>query len=248
MFTHEEQIKLSELMNSNEDFSYFINKYEKECNTLSSQFFHEARNPLTLIKSTAQLIESNYPQIHEIKYWDQLVEDIESLEVLLTELSMYRNGNHLRRQVQDLLLPLKSVFSTFKPWAEQKEIMFSFDISEEDIHIFSHYSFDQIKFQQVFTNLIKNAFEAVKEKGTITIECKALLPDQLLISIRNNGPMIPSNELETIFEPFVTYKSSGTGLGLSISSKIVQAHGGSIKAVSTEEETVFHIYLPLSVI
>lgn len=245
MFTQEEQIKLSELMSSNEDFSYFINKYEKEYNTLSSQFFHEARNPLTLIKSTAQLIESNYPQIHEIKYWDQLVEDIESLEVLLAELSMYKNSDHIRRNTQDLLLPLKSVFSTFKPWAEQKGIVFSFVIAEEDVHSFNHYSFDQIKFQQVFTNLIKNAFEAVEQEGNITVECKALLPDQLLISILNNGPMIPSNELETIFEPFVTYKSGGTGLGLSISSKIIQAHGGYIKASSTEDETGFHIYLPL---
>lgn len=245
MFTQEEQQQLEELMDSNTDFAYFINKYHKEYKSLSSQFSHELRNPLTLIKSTAQLIEYNNPDIRAIRYWDQLVEDIDGLEILLTELSMYNNSEHIKKQEQDLLLPLKSVFSTFKPLAEQKDIDLSLIITEDIIPYYYNYSFDQIKLRQVFTNLLRNAFDATSKGGYITIECKLALPTHLLISVHNNGTMIPPEELSTIFEPFVTYKVNGTGLGLSISSNIIKAHGGHIEANSTEKETSFHIYLPI---
>ncbi len=245
MFTKEEQQQLTELTNSNKDFAYFIDKYNKEYKLLSSQLFHELRNPLTLIKSTAQLIETYHPEIHDVKYWDQLVEDIDGLEILLTELSLYNNSDNIKKQKQDFLLLLKSVYSTFKPYAEQKGIDFSFVISEDIIPYYSNYLLDQVKFQQVFTNLIRNAFDATKKGDYIYIECKVLQPTYLIISVHNNGAMIPSEELSTIFDPFVTYKSGGTGLGLSISSNIIKAHGGHIEAESSIDETCFHVYLPI---
>ncbi len=97
----------------------------------------------------------------------------------------------------------------------------------------------------MFTNLIRNAFDATKAGNYIHIECKAYSPTHIAIAVHNNGHMIPEDEISTIFDPFVTYKAGGTGLGLAISSRIIKAHEGTMKVSSTEEKTSFLITLPL---
>lgn len=247
MYTKEEQNKLTELMNSNQDFAYFITKTNNDCKLLTSQITHELRNPLTLIKSTAQLIESNHPEVKDFKYWTQLTEDINGLVELLQELSLFNNSGTVSRQELNFLLFIKSVINAFIPQAEQSGIELTISIAEEDIPYFTKYPLDQVKFKQVLTNLIRNAFEATDKGGSIHVECKVLLPSFLIIAIHDNGKMIPPDEMATIFQPFVTYKSGGSGLGLAISSNIVAAHNGTIRAVSSEKKTSFIIQLPISV-
>lgn len=246
MFTKEEQKKLTELMNSNDDFAYFINKTMKECNILTSQISHEIRNPLTLIKSTAQLIETVHPEAKDFKYWNQLTEDINGLEILLTEVSKFNHSESITKQKQDFLLLLKSVISTFLPLAEQNGIDLTLTIAEADIPYYISYSLDPVKITQVFTNLLRNAFEATERGCYINIVCRVSVPSHLIIEVQNNGKIIPADELPTIFKPFVTYKPGGSGLGLAISSNIVDAHNGTIEVTSTEEKTSFIINLPLS--
>ncbi len=245
MFTKEEQQKLTELMSSNEDFAYFFTKSMKECKLLTSQISHEIRNPLTLIKSTDQLIETVHPEVREFKYWDQLKEDINELETLLIEFSMFNHSEVISKQKQNLLLLLKSVLNTFRPLAEQNSIDLSLTIEEDDLPYYTSYSFDPIKIKQVFTNLIRNAFEATDKGNYINIVCKVSAPSHLIIEVQNNGKIIPADELPAIFTPFVTYKSGGSGLVLAISSNIIAAHNGTIKVTSSEEKTSFIIQLPL---
>jgi len=245
MYTKEEQEKLTELINSNEDFAYFINKCNMNCKLLTSQISHEIRNPLTLIKSTLQLIESGHPETKEFKYWTQLTEDVNGIENLLTELCLYNNSEKVTVQNQNFLLLLKSVLSSFRPLAEQSCIDLSLTIAEDVIPYYTNYPLDQIKLKQVFSNLIRNAFEATQNGDYINVECKVLLPTHLLITIHNNGKMIPRDELPTIFKPFVTYKSGGSGLGLAIVSNIIAAHNGTIEVTSSEDRTSFMLQLPL---
>ncbi len=133
MFTKEEQLKLKDLMISNEDFAYFINKSLNECKFLASHITHELRNPLTLIKSTAQLMESDSPSIKDTKYWNRLVEDINELELLLAEFSTYNHSETIQKHPQNFLLLLKSVISTFRPVADKKQINLSLTVDENDI-------------------------------------------------------------------------------------------------------------------
>ncbi len=245
MFTKEEQQKLTELMNSNDDFAYFMNKATKDYKLLASQISHEIRNPLTLIKSTAQLIESVHPEVRMFKYWDQLTDDINGLETLLIEVSKFNHSESTIKHKQNFLLLLKSVISTFEPLAEQNGIDLSLTIADADIPYYTSYPLDSIKINQVFTNLIRNAFEATERGCYINIICKVLEPSHLTIEVLNNGKKIPADELPTIFKPFVTYKPGGSGLGLAISSNIIAAHNGTIEVSSSEEKTSFIIHLPL---
>lgn len=243
MFTKEEQLKLKDLMSSNEDFAYFINKSFNECRLLASHITHEIRNPLTLIKSTTQLMETTTPSVKETKYWNQLVEDINELELLLAEFSTYNHSETIQKHPQNFILLLKSVISTFRPVADHKQINLSLTIDEKDIPIYTSYPIDQVKMRQVFVNLLQNALDATQEGGYIDINC-TISDASLLISVNNNGEAIPADILPTIFTPFVSFKSKGSGLGLAISSKIILAHDGTIKASSSSEITSFIIQLP----
>ncbi|MFU0827944.1 MAG: histidine kinase [Lachnoclostridium sp.] len=246
MFTKEEQKRLKELMDSNDEFAYFINQVMNECKLLTSQIAHEIRNPLTLIKSTAQLIESAHPEVKTFQHWDQLTSDINDLEALLNEVSVFNHSESIVRRKQDFLQLLKSVVSNFQPLARQNGIDLSLTIAEADIPYYTSFPIDKVKMNQVFTNLLQNAFEATERGCYIKIICKALPPSHLEIKVQNNGQMIPSDELPNIFKPFVTYKPNGSGLGLAISSNIIAAHNGTIEVTSTKEVTSFIIQLPLS--
>ena len=105
--------------------------------------------------------------------------------------------------------------------------------------------------QQVLTNLIKNAAQALVEAKTpaakISIHA-AQKGDSIYIIVLDNGPGIPEDAREKIFEPFYTTKDvgKGTGLGLSISQTIMQAHKGSLTYTREGDETVFSITMPVA--
>jgi signal transduction histidine kinase len=116
------------------------------------------------------------------------------------------------------------------------------------------------ELNQVWTNIIHNAVQALKGKGEIVIETlppgspgedsepKGRQPDTVTIRVIDNGPGIPEDVLPRIFEPFFTtkVKGEGTGLGLGIVKKIIEKHGGRVDVDSRPGRTCFTIVLPVS--
>ncbi|MFC2075346.1 ATP-binding protein [Bdellovibrionota bacterium] len=103
------------------------------------------------------------------------------------------------------------------------------------------------QINQVFMNMISNAAHAIKEQGDIWITTKQD-GKKVVITFRDNGPGIPPENLDRIFEPFYTTKEvgTGTGLGLSISYGIIEKHGGKIEVESKPGEgTTFTIRIPI---
>ncbi len=106
------------------------------------------------------------------------------------------------------------------------------------------------ELNQIWTNLIHNAIQAMQGKGQITVELKvveeALGQKEVLISVEDNGPGIPPEIQKKIFEPFFTTKPAGdgSGLGLHIIGKILEKHKGRIHLESQPGKTKFSIFLP----
>jgi PAS domain S-box-containing protein len=108
---------------------------------------------------------------------------------------------------------------------------------------------DTTRIQQVVRNIMANAIKFSPERGSIYLSLHKHSQELIEMAIADEGPGIPSNELDAIFNPFVQSSktkdgSGGTGLGLAICKKIVEAHGGSIIAENTERGACFRVTLP----
>lgn len=118
--------------------------------------------------------------------------------------------------------------------------------SEEKIMLVA----DPNKLGRVFNNFIKNAINYSVENNNIMINVKKN-EYNIILDIINEGRQIPKERFDQIFEKFNrldssrTSKTGGSGLGLAIAKNIVQLHGGQIKAISNERETLFRVELPL---
>ena len=134
--------------------------------------------------------------------------------------------------------------------------MLQHKLKESDITIIRHYDFNLPhinaignELNQVWTNLIDNAIDAIGKHGTITIRTKKEGNSQILVEVVDNGSKgIPKEAQSRIFEPFFTTKEpgKGTGLGLSISHRIItQTHKGDINFSSIPGQTSFQIRLPI---
>ena len=103
------------------------------------------------------------------------------------------------------------------------------------------------ELNQIWTNLIANAIEAMHGKGDLRVRT-ALELDRVLVEIGDNGPGIPPDVLPRIFEPFFTTKEvgEGTGLGLDTVCRIIRSHHGDIRVNSRPGDTRFLVYLPVT--
>ena len=207
---------------------------------LLSKFSHELRNPLTTVYSTVQLIEMQHPEVKNFKYWSNLAHDLEYMNELLTELSDFAKSETLNISTFSLRGLLEHVSLSFAAYIADSEVEYTSKISPSINQITG----DKTKLQEVFLNLLKNAFDAATPDNTIYMEATW---DEAFITIRvqDTGCGITQEQLPKIFEPFVTYKKNGSGLGLAICSQIVKAHGGTISVESTVNVgTTFTVSLP----
>jgi signal transduction histidine kinase len=108
---------------------------------------------------------------------------------------------------------------------------------------------NKLKMQQVLVNLLKNAAEAARSHAdgqvTVTLERES---NQAVLTIQDNGPGVPPELIDRIWDPFFTTKgAAGTGLGLDISKSIVEVHGGRILCRSLPRQgAAFAVRLPLT--
>ncbi len=219
----------------------------EQSNTISHSFtlskiFHEIKNPLTLISCSLQLIEDEHPEVKDFRFWNQTLEDVRGLRILLDDISSMQNSTvlkpapvDLREFITDLLCSMEAFFLDHAVFLDIENTVGSLTFRA-----------DQTKLRQVLVNLLKNAAEASSEDAQIllTFEQK---DNNLLISVKDQGCGIPAEALSQIFEPFHTTKAYGTGLGLPICSSIIEAHGGTITVSSSQGVgTSFLITLPIT--
>lgn len=210
-------------------------------NYILSKFSHELRNPLTSMYSALQLIEMQHPEVTEFKYWSGLIHDVEYMNELLNQFSDFSKSEQLHLSTFSLRALLEQVSLSFAVSIVDSGVEYTSKIAPSINQITG----DKTKLQEVFLNILKNAFEASSPDKTVHLEASAT-DSQVLVVIRDTGCGMTPEQLDTIFEPFVTYKKNGTGLGLPICDLIIKAHGGTIQVNSTPDiGTCFTITLPL---
>ena len=241
---------LAGMIKSNPELEAIIQSIIAANKNTTSMLVHELRNPLSLLKGTLQYIETKHPEVKNYKYWDQLPELLNDMEYLMQDASVLNNSSLLDKKETNLIELIHMIVSNFMPQAATRQIELSFNITPDSKKYFTSYCCDGGKLKQVFTNMVKNAFEATDKGGYIHIMLEHLpqqetIPGKLSITLANTGQPIPEAALENIFRPFVTYKKNGTGVGLALAKKIIDLHYGSISVVSDKTLTAFTILLPL---
>lgn len=274
MFHATDYDKLQQIMAESPEKKELLTRLLESQKITISMIGHEIRNPLTLVYSTLQLIESQHPEVLTYRHWSGMKSDVEYMTQLLEELSTYNNGERLNISSIETNTFLKTIALSFASSIVDTDIAFTSRIQPELPAV----SGDTVKLRQVLLNLLTNAKDAVTQMSEsvsedaslyqpairleVQLETSQTIPastytdapahadtpsGQLLhLSITDNGCGISEEDLPEIFEPFVTHKSGGTGLGLAIAKRIAAAHSGSLYAESTPgESTVFHLFLPV---
>jgi signal transduction histidine kinase len=139
----------------------------------------------------------------------------------------------------NLLSSIQTVLSIFSHEIK-KGVELQMDVPK-NILIFGY----EAKIYQLWSNIIKNALDAMKSKGVLIVRAKETI-DKVIVEISNNGPEIPAAIKEKIFDKFFTTKdeSSGTGLGLNIVKQVIEEHRGQISVESDPNLTTFTISIP----
>ena len=205
-----------------------------------SKITHEIRNPLTLINSSLQLIESMHPEVKEFQFWSQTLEDMAFVSQLLDDLAAYSDKRRFFMCEVDLKEVIHSLEESLKPYVVMNKKHFSVHMPAQLPLVFGN----PVKLKQAFLNLLKNAFESTGENGCVSLSIRKYL-DRIIIRITDDGCGMSQETIETLFTPFSSQKPYGTGLGLAITQKIIHAHYGEIEVSSTlGRGTTFTITLP----
>lgn len=212
----------------------------EDTNLTIAKIAHEIRNPLTLINSSLQLIETMHPEVKDFQFWSQTLDDVEYLNQLLDELSLYSDNRRFFMCEVNLKEIFSSLEESLQPYVMAEKKNFSVHLPSQLPSVFGN----PVKLKQAFLNLLKNAFESTGENGCVSLSARKYL-DQIIVRITDDGCGMTPEALETLFVPFSSHKADGTGLGMAITHKILTAHYGHIDVSSSlGRGTTFTITLP----
>lgn len=217
---------------------------------MSAVVAHEIRNPVAGIAAGIDYLTRNIaPESSEFEGVKMIRSEIQRVNRILEDILFIARPSKLRLSHEDLAQLLDNVLQRCHKQIEQSQVK-----------IVSHYAGDIPKLQvdrqrleQVFTNLVINATQAMPKGGQLSLRAELVAGAEshpakfVRVAIADTGQGVPLESRSHIFEPFFTTKTKGTGLGLTVARRILEEHGGSINIDETVSPgTCFIIKLPLT--
>ena len=215
---------------------------------LSAGLAHEIRNPLGVIRGSAEMLNEKLKGSDELarELAGYISSEVNRLGALVTDFLDFARPLHAHPHPTDITTLLDRVLKNVADTWTGKPVEVVRDYQGNLPLI----PLDESLCEQAFFNLVQNAYQAMEESGG-TLRVRAALTQNnfrrgLQVCIADTGPGVPENLREEIFNPFVTTKKTGVGLGLSIVSKIVDGHHGSIHLENARGGgAVFTLFFPL---
>lgn len=202
---------------------------------LSSRMAHDLRNPLSVIKNSMEILNLRLNDNMDERVNHQLAmvgRAVSRMSHQIEDVLDFVNIAELKVQSSSIITILESaVLSTDIP----KSVTINLPKNSATALC------DPFRLEVVFSNLLKNASQAVKDSGEITIRIIDK-NDDVFVEIEDSGPGILETNMEQIFEPLFTTKQTGTGLGLASCKSIIEKHGGTLSV--RNKPTVFTVQIP----
>jgi two-component system NtrC family sensor kinase len=212
---------------------------------LTADVAHEIRNPLTALGGFAHRLYKIVDGDKQKEYADIIIAEVDRLEKILKDVLTFSRDarSHLERRPLEEVV--HEVVKTYEGLCKEQSIVVDVRIAENLPAVL----IDKDQVKQALTNLLANALDAMQKGGLLAISAgREEINDvtYVFLKVSDTGPGIPEEKLPLIFEPFFSTKEiHGTGLGLSITRKIIEEHGGFIKAESVEGKgATLSLYFP----
>src|SRR5580693_3198748 len=213
---------------------------------LSAGLAHEIRNPLGVIKGSAEMlsqkVEGSNPLASELAGY--ISSEVNRLNSLVTRFLDFARPSRLELRSMQLSAIVDHVLESVQHQHPEAQVTVerNYAPATPDVQV------DAQLCEQIFVNLITNAYDAMDGRGSLRIsiapETQNMRPGVAII-VEDSGPGVPAESREQIFNPFFTSKKEGVGLGLSIVAKIIDDHRGSIRLESPPGQGArFHVFLP----
>jgi two-component system sensor histidine kinase HydH len=209
---------------------------------LSAGLAHEIRNPLSTIKTSAEMLTQNVAADNALarEMAGFISSEVDRTNLLVTRFLDFARPLAVRLEKTDLPQVIDRAVADIEKHSPP------FDVT-----IYKNYAPDIAPFlldgqlmERVMYNLLLNAAQASPPRGTVTVKTREF-NGTVEIDVIDRGPGIEPKHLENIFNPFFTTKPTGVGLGLAIVSKIIDEHGGKIAVESQPGQgSIFRVYLP----
>lgn len=206
---------------------------------------HEIRNPLGIIKSTAEVLRDLYqPKEEPGELFGFIPSEVDRLNRLVNDFLTFARDRELKLNQACLVETVGRAVRDLHQELKGSEAEITFSPSVESLTV--RHNEDAIR--QVLLNLVMNAVEAMEGKGRVTISVSTSTSwarKYAVIEVRDTGPGLPV-PVEKIFEPFFTTKTRGSGLGLAVTKQIIEKHRGRIAVDSVASEgTTIRCFLPM---
>ncbi len=216
---------------------------------MAAQISHEIRNPLSSIGLNTELMADELAvarfddpgRTKEVQSILQAISaEVDRLTDITEEYLRFARMPRPALEPEDVNGLVRDVLAFVHGEMKAAGIVVTADLVEEDPLALA----DEGQLRQALLNLLRNSKEALRGKGGTIKVATSLANDNLMISVTDDGPGIPPEDIERIFDPFVSTKEGGTGLGLSLTQQIMSEHGGTVTCHSVQGEgTTFRLVL-----
>ena len=224
---------------------------------LSAGLAHEIRNPLGVIKGSAEMLTQKLQASDALarELAGYISTEVNRLSALVTEFLDFARPLHAQPHPANLIALLDRVLDIVATrFAGKQEAGEAIRIERDYEAGLPLVPLDESLCEQAFLNLVQNAYEAMLDQvpshgGTLRVAARQAVQGEregVELRLADTGPGVPDKLREEIFNPFVTTKKTGVGLGLSIVSKIMDGHHGSIRVENSDGGgAVFTLFFPL---
>jgi len=197
---------------------------------LAAEFAHQIKNPLAIVNNAAFSLERGLKNgkgdpLHHVRI---IQEEVSRADRIITEVMGYAELSEGRVEKLDLTEQIKDAVQQAFPRGLATGITVKLDLHRP----FPPMLMQRRHLSEILLNLVQNAREALANNGRVTISAGVRRDMATEIIVADDGPGIPADRLERIFESYFTTKEHGTGLGLSIVKNNVELYGGTVRAES----------------